>query len=193
MHTFTPLHTREDHLWNQPAPGRVVEAVDEAGQPVPTGVQGRIRIDTHGGPAGYLDDAAASRDFFRDGFFYPGDLAVMRADGRFALQGRLTDVISVRGHKISPTPIEERLSETLGVSAVCLFSMPGENGDEELNVVIESATAIDSSKLDIALRQEIPGFQRAHIYYFAALARNRMGKLMRQEVRVKAIASRSRL
>ena len=98
----------------------MVEIVDESDRLVPTGKIGRVRVSTAGGPTSYLNDEAATRAFFKDGFFYSGDLAVMRSDGRMALQGRFTDVINVRGAKISPAPIEDRLGELFGSAAsVC--------------------------------------------------------------------------
>ena len=106
---YTPLDTPDDRKWHLLVPDRAVEIVDESDRAVPTGEIGRLRVGTAGGPTSYLYDEAATRDFFKDGFFYPGDLAVMRADGRIALQGRATDVINVQGTKISPAPIEERL------------------------------------------------------------------------------------
>jgi acyl-CoA synthetase (AMP-forming)/AMP-acid ligase II len=194
LYAFTPLDTAEDQKWHRLVPGgRLVEIVDESDRPMPTGEIGRIRVSTAGGPTGYLNDEAATRTFFKDGFFYPGDLAVMRSDGRIALQGRSTDVISVRGNKMSPAPIENRLSERLGVSGVCVFSMPNDNGQDEAHVVVETAKPIDADQLKATVKQELPDdFQRIHFYAFAALPRNELGKVLRQEVRAKAIASRSK-
>jgi acyl-coenzyme A synthetase/AMP-(fatty) acid ligase len=186
---LTPLDTPEDHKWHWLASGRVVEIVDESDSPVPTGEIGRVRVSTAGGPTSYLNDEAATRAFFKDGFFYPGDLAVMRSDGRMALQGRVTDVINVRGDKVSPAPIEDRLGELLGVSGVCLFSMQNDSGEEEIHVVIETPTPIDSERLIAAINQELYGFSRARVHFAAALPRNQMGKVLRQAVRAQAIAS----
>ena len=183
---FTPLDTPEDQKWHRLAPGRVVEIVDESDRPVPTGEIGRLRVSTAGGPTSYLNDEAATRAFFKDGFFYPGDLAVMRSDGRMALQGRITDVINVQGEKISPAPIEDRLGELFGVSGVCLFSMQDDSGEEEIHVVIETPTPIDSERLSAAINQELRGFPRARVHYVAALPRNQMGKVLRQAVRAQA-------
>jgi acyl-coenzyme A synthetase/AMP-(fatty) acid ligase len=191
--THTLLRTPEDHRWHRLIPDRVVEIVDEFDHPVPTGVVGRIRVGNAGGPDSYLHDETATRAFFKDGYFYPGDLAVIRPDGRMALQGRLTDIINVRGQKISPAPIEERLCEMFGVSGVCLFSMQGDSGEEEIHVVVESPVPLDSERLYAALRQELQEFPRARIYYIPALARNQMGKVMRQTVRAQATASQSPL
>lgn len=185
---FTRLETPEDYRWHQLAPGRVVEIVDESDRPVPASQIGLVRVSIPGGPTSYLHDEAATRTFFKDGFFYPGDLAVIRADGRMALQGRVTDVINVRGDKISPAPIEDRLAELLGVSDVCLFSMQDDNGEEEIHVVIETPTPLGSERLIAILNQELRGFPRARVHYMAALSRNQMGKVLRQAVRANAIA-----
>ena len=186
---FTRLDTPEDLRWHRLAPGRVVEIVDESDRLVPTGEIGRVRVSTAGGPTSYLNDETATRAFFRGGFFYPGDLAVMRPDGRMALQGRITDVIVVQGYKISAAPIEGRLGELFGVSGVCLFSMPNDSGEEEIHVVVETPTPIDSERLIAAINQELRGFPRAHVHFVAALPRNEMGKVLRQAVRAQAITS----
>jgi acyl-coenzyme A synthetase/AMP-(fatty) acid ligase len=187
---LTLLESSEDQKWHKLVPNRVVEIVDEFDRRVPTGQIGRLRISTAGGPTGYLNDEAATRDFFKDGFFYTGDLAVMRADGRMALQGRFTDVINVGGLKISPAPVEERLSELFGASGVCLFSMPGDDDAEDIHVVVETATPIDSERLIAAVRRELPGLYQVRVHSVAALPRNQMGKIVRQAIRAEASARR---
>jgi acyl-CoA synthetase (AMP-forming)/AMP-acid ligase II len=189
---FTSLDTPEDQRWHRLVPGRMVEIVDASDRPVPIGEVGQVRVSTAGGPTGYLNDETATRAFFRDGFFYPGDLAVMRSDGRIALQGRITDIINVQGNKISPAPIEERLGELFGLNGVCLFSMQNDSGEEEFHVVLETPKPIDSERLIAALKQELGGFHPAHVYYVATLPRNDMGKVLRQEVRAQVISKMDR-
>jgi len=186
--SVTPLDTPEDQRWHRILPGRAVEVVDDSDRPVPAGEIGRLRVGIDGGPTGYLHNETATQAFFKDGFFYPGDLAVIRSDGRMALQGRLTDVINVRGHKVSPAPIEDRLKEIFDVSGVCLLSMQDENGEEEVHVVFESSTPMESERLVSVVRQELRGFPRARIHYVAVLSRNEMGKVLRQEVRAQVVA-----
>jgi acyl-coenzyme A synthetase/AMP-(fatty) acid ligase len=190
---FTPLETPEDRLWHRLIPGRLTEIVDEADRPVSIGEIGRLRVSTAGGPTSYLNNEAATRIFFKNDFFYTGDLAVMRSDGRMALQGRISDVINVQGNKVSPAPIEDRLSESLGVSGVCLFSTPDNDGEEVIHLVIESPTPYNSERLIAALNQEFGGgFHRACVHCVATLPRNQMGKVMRQATRSKVIGSQPR-
>jgi acyl-coenzyme A synthetase/AMP-(fatty) acid ligase len=166
---LTRLDTPEDQEWHRLVPGRVVEIVDESDRPVTAGEIGRVRVGTVGGPTGYLYDEAATRTFFRNGFFYPGDLAVIRSDGRLALQGRVTDIINVGGHKIPPAPIEDRLTELFGVNAICLFSMQNDSGEEEIHAVVETPARINSERLIAAIDQELRGSHGARVHYVAVL------------------------
>jgi acyl-coenzyme A synthetase/AMP-(fatty) acid ligase len=189
---MTPLDTPEDHRWHRIAHNRVVEIVDELDRVVPIGEIGRLRISTAGRADGYLNDEAATRAFFKDGFFYPGDQAVRRSDGRVALQGRVTDVINVQGRKFNPAPIEERLCDLLGVSGVCLFSEQDDHGEEVLYVAIENPTTINSERVTDVLKQELWEVNLGHvnINYLTALPRNQMSKLIRKVIRSQFIASR---
>ena len=185
---YTPLIVREDLRWHRLVAGIDVGVVDEFDQPVPPGVTGQLRVACNDGIAGYLGNEAATQSFFRNGFFYPGDLAILGQDGRLALQGRITNVINMAGHKMSPEPIESRLMQTLGVSAVCLFSMQDETGEEELHVVIEAPQPVDAERLQAALASELQWFPRARIYCLNALARNEIGKILRMKVRAQVLA-----
>ena len=187
----TPVHTPDDYRWHIPVPTSVVQIVDEFGQPVPVGQIGRLRVDSEDAPTSYLGDEEATRAAFRDGFFYPGDLAVMREDGRFALMGRVTDVINVQGHKLTPSPIEDRLRELLGISGACLASMQNDRGEEELHLVIEAPAPLDPAALADVLRAELSGFPGVHVHYVAALPRNANGKVLRQDVTLQLLAGRT--
>jgi acyl-coenzyme A synthetase/AMP-(fatty) acid ligase len=189
---FTPLNTGEDRKWHQIAPRRIVQIVDQAERQLPTSEMGRLRIKTEQGePTGYLGDEVATRTFFKNGFFYPGDLAVMRSDGRIALRGRSTDVINVQGLKIHAAPIEDRLAELLSVSGICLFSLQNDSGDVDTHVVIESSNPIGAERMIAALKQELRGIARACVHQFPALPRNQMGKVLRQSVLANVIANQA--
>jgi acyl-coenzyme A synthetase/AMP-(fatty) acid ligase len=190
---YTPLETEEDQRWHRLLPHRVVELVSETGHPVAVGEIGRVRIGTKDGPTGYLGDEPATRMHFKDGYFYPGDLAIARSDGRIALQGRSTDVINVRGKKIFPGPIEDRLCESLDVGGACLVSMQNKNGEEELYVAIETAMPIGAERLRAALDGALKAYPQTHVFFVPSLPRNEMGKVLRQAVRERITAGLSPL
>jgi acyl-coenzyme A synthetase/AMP-(fatty) acid ligase len=180
---FTRMDTPDDHRWHQIVPGRILEIVDDADRPLPPGHLGRLRVDTSDGPSGYVGDEALTSACFRNGFFYPGDLAIMRPDGRIALQGRVTDIINVNGRKLPVAPIEDRLCEALGIPGACLVSMQNDAGEEGLHVVLETTRQVESKRLNVALGPEISRFiGKVWVHYLATLPRTRTGKLMRPAV-----------
>ena len=103
----------DDLNWLRPEEGRVIQVVDEHGRECPPGVQGLVRIRLREFDVqSYIEDEQATARAFRDGFCYPGDLGVMRADGRVRLLGRDGDVINIGGQKIPAALIEEGLQMT---------------------------------------------------------------------------------
>lgn len=184
---FTRLDTVDDHRWHRLVPDQAVEVVDEVNCRVGNGQLGRVRVGTRGGPTGYLNDPEATRRFFKDGFFYLGDLGVVRADGRLALHGRLTDVINVAGQKIAPAPVEDKLRQLFGFSGVCLFSMQDDDGDEVVHIVVETAAPFDAPTVIAATQAELGGLPRVQPAAMAALPRNAMGKILRKDVQDRII------
>lgn len=98
---LTAVETEEDLVWHRIAEGREVQIVGDDGKVLPVGMVGHLRVRTWG-VTGYLHDDEATRTFFRDGYFYTGDLGCLRADGRFMLQGRVTDLVNILGGKFAP-------------------------------------------------------------------------------------------
>jgi acyl-coenzyme A synthetase/AMP-(fatty) acid ligase len=146
---YSRVRTKEDVLWLTAVEKGAVQIVDENGRECPIDQQGHLRIllsdiDCHE----YLDDPEASAKVFRDGFFYPGDWAVRRADGRIRILGRTADVVNLKGTKIAVAPIEQDIQHVLQVNEVCIFSGLSEEGHEELIVAIESDRVIRKSQLE---------------------------------------------
>jgi len=187
QYALTPIGGPEDLRWHRILPSREVQVVDEADRILPAGQVGRVRVRLLDGMRqSYLHDEEASRAFFRDGYFYPGDLGVFRSDGRLALHGRVTDVVNILGSKIAAGPIEEALQHKLGVSGVCVFSVENEAAEEEIHVAIETARPIDQTRLADALGRELQGAPIAHVHFIAALPRNDMGKIQRDVLKKSA-------
>jgi acyl-coenzyme A synthetase/AMP-(fatty) acid ligase len=178
--TRTAIEGPDDLRWHRILPSSDVQIVDDRGRIVSVGQEGMVRFRPLEGVSGYLDDPEATRAFFRDGYFYSGDLGVIRSDGRLALLGRLTDVINVVGEKVAAGPIEEVLQSKLGIGGVCVFSIPHADGEEVVHVVIESLLRIDHAQIAAVLKGMLPRYaSRVQAHYVEALPRNDMGKIQR--------------
>jgi acyl-coenzyme A synthetase/AMP-(fatty) acid ligase len=188
----TPLVRAEDLLAHRIHPAREVQVVDAQDRPLGPGREGRLRVRITDGLAGYLGDEAATREHFRDGWFYPGDLGLLRPDGRLALHGRASDVVNVLGNKIATAPIEQALRDRLRVSAVCIVTLPEATVEDELQMVIETSRALADDEIVAAVEAEF-GPLRAlpvRVRFTDALPRNEMGKvlrtLLRQQLKARA-------
>ena len=82
---------------------------DADGGPAKPGAAGELLLKTPFGMLGYLDDPALSAAAYVDGYLRTGDQARLRPDGRVEIVGRLKDIISRGGNKISPAEIDALL------------------------------------------------------------------------------------
>lgn len=122
--------------------------VTEEGQVCPDGVEGLLRVKlTSLDHTGYMNDPDSTAKSFRDGWFYPGDLAVKRGDGAVRVLGRAVDVVNIGGLKVATGPIEEVVQQVLGVKVVCVFSGLEPSGEDRLVVALETSEPIDKRQL----------------------------------------------
>lgn len=139
----------DDLHWLSCRDGRRVEILDEDGNICPIDMEGELRIGlTELDSNSYLDNPQATKRFFKAGYFYPGDMAVRRADGRIRILGRSADVVNFRGQKLAVAPIEHNIQNILGVDNVCLFSGINNEGEEEVVIAIESEHWPEKSRLN---------------------------------------------
>jgi acyl-coenzyme A synthetase/AMP-(fatty) acid ligase len=173
--------------------GADVQIVDDVGKPLPAGQVGAMRVRIIEGLTGYLDDDA-SRQSFRDGYFYTGDLGEMRADGRLVLHGRVSNVINFGGEKRPVETIEQQMQDRLGVDGICLLSLQMPSLEEEIHMFVQSQRALDRVELLDALVRValLPGYPSVQIHHVDMIPRNEMGKIDRPAVRQKISAMSSR-
>ncbi|MGV0961111.1 MAG: class I adenylate-forming enzyme family protein [Limnohabitans sp.] len=168
----------DDDFWLKPQAGRDIDIVDENGMPCPDMVEGRLRIRMQSTDySGYMNDPQSSAKMFQAGWFYPGDLAIRRADGRIRVLGRAVDVINVRGRKIASAPLEETLREGLGVSAVCAFSGLMADGEDRLFFAIETREPIAQERYQQVAEQCLKGLGDIQFVQVDAFPRTQTGML----------------
>jgi acyl-coenzyme A synthetase/AMP-(fatty) acid ligase len=175
----------DDLHWLLPDAGSTFEIVDENGNECPIDEEGELRVRLRDiDAASYLDDEEASRKFFQKGHFYPGDMAVRRADGRIRILGRVADVLNLHGQKIAVAPTEQKLQEFLRVNAVCLFSFLNDDGKEELVVAIEANKAPPRLQLE-KIAHSFRSFERVRFEVLQEFPRTEAGmqKIKRTELR----------
>jgi acyl-coenzyme A synthetase/AMP-(fatty) acid ligase len=182
---ITPLNQPDDLLWHSIHPSREVQVVDEADKVLGPWQEGLVRIRIIDGLRGYYDDDTATRAFFHDGYFYPGDVGMLGDDGRLSLRGRASDVVNVLGDKVATGPIERALQEKLGVTEVCIISAKDAEGGDEIFIVVQSVKSPGHAEVQSALSSELGALKRlpVRVVVVERLPRNDMGKVKRVELR----------
>jgi acyl-CoA synthetase (AMP-forming)/AMP-acid ligase II len=184
---FTAL-ARASHLEGQEgavgyvSPWADVEIVDRTGKPCAPGVSGEVRVRSDEIVDGYLDEDDTEERAFRDGWFYPGDLGSLSADGMLTIEGRTNDVMNFGGEKISPLPIEETLTSCPGVRDAVAFAVPGPGGVNLPFAAVVSETGFDREATIARLRARFP-LVAINLVETASVPRNAMGKIQREVVR----------
>ncbi len=160
----------------RPAFRVAVEIVDETHQPLPHGEVGRLRYRSPASATGYFK--AEGGDAFRDGWFYPGDLARMGPDGFLYLAGRAKDMIIRGGVNIYPQDIERVLLDLPGVRDACVAGAPAREMGEEVAAFIVGDTTAEAVRL--ACRARLAPYKVPSIIRFVPeIPRNGAGKALK--------------
>ncbi|HXP75642.1 MAG TPA: class I adenylate-forming enzyme family protein [Stellaceae bacterium] len=164
-------------LW----PQAQAEAVDERGDPVPSGEMGRIRVKTEGMSEAYIGDPETTRRMFRDGWFYPGDAGILRPDRRLKILGRADDLLNIGGQKFLPAVLEDLLvnREVAGDVGVC--AIMNADGIDELYIAVSNVAHDDKElmgRIEHAMRPVQIG--RFYVVKLDRIPRSPNGKLQRE-------------
>ncbi|HLJ21988.1 MAG TPA: hypothetical protein VKU84_17410, partial [Stellaceae bacterium] len=171
-------------LW----PGAQVQAVDEQDRPLPPGEVGHLRVKTPWMCDRYVDNPEVSQRMFRNGWFYPGDIALVRADGALKVLGRADDFLNVGGQKVSPAELEATLlnHEIAGDVGVC--SVLSADGVENLCVAVSGARHDDGALMD-RIRKAVQPAGSFYIVKLGRIPRSANGKVERKLLKAEAMRS----
>ncbi len=107
------------------AQGVSVQIVDALDQPLPLGQAGLLRAKSMTMIHSYWNHAPATAKAFRDGWFYPGDEAVMLSQRQLKVLGRHDDLLNLGGVKIAPQPFEQAIKSMRWVSDAAFVAVGG--------------------------------------------------------------------
>ena len=167
----------------RPVFGVEVQCVDESHQPLPPGGIGRIR---YRGPAvadGFWNDPEASKESFRDGWWYPGDLGMLDEHGYLYLKGRAKDMIIRGGINIYPGEIEAALQSHPAVTDCAVVGWPSKEFNEEIAAfVILKGKATPSELRELCSTKLAPYKVPREVFVVKDFPRNALGKVIKGDL-----------
>ncbi len=116
--------------------GQTVEIMDPAGKVLPVGEVGEIVISGSSVMVGYHNKDDVTKKTLRGGWLHTGDIGKKDEDGFFFIVDREKDMIIKGGENISPSEIEDVISQIDGVHDVAVIGVPDELSDEEVKAFV---------------------------------------------------------
>ncbi|MGD9924391.1 MAG: class I adenylate-forming enzyme family protein [Pseudorhodoplanes sp.] len=166
------------------APGVEAQVVDSDGRALPDGVVGLAGFRGECFPTEYLGNAEATARSFREGWFYPGDLAAIDEEGYFHFKGRADDVINFQGVKFYPIEVERALLAHPAVAEAAVIGAPDDSNGEIPVAFIVVAHPVTADELQHFCAQRIAAYKAPERFVFIGqLPRNRTGKILKRRLK----------
>lgn len=162
-----------------------LQIVDEAGKLLPDGDQGIVRYKRQGMATHYFRNPEATAKFFKDGWFYPGDLGWVQ-DGGFYVGGRASEVLNLGGVKIDPALLDDVASVAGGYQEVAVYGFTNRKGMESLGVAVVPQPGLNRKDAERAVAKALKQRYRIssdlEFVYLSELPRGQTGKVLRREL-----------
>ena len=180
----------------KPAPGYDIDIIDEEGRSCDVGEQGQIVVRTDrykpvGMFDGYYREPERTREVWRDGIYYTGDMAWKDEDGYFWFVGRSDDVIKSSGYRIGPFEVESALLEHPAVLECAITGAPDPIRGQVVKATVVLAKGYrPSQELIVELQDHVKKTTAPYKYpriveFVEELPKTISGKIRRVEIRTK--------
>ncbi len=177
-------HDAEPDSVGRPVAGVEVEIVNADHQPAPLGSVGLLRIRSDHFATGYLNNPQADARAFRDGWFYPMDLAALNQDGYLFLKGRADNLISADGIKFYPIEVETVLLAHPAVSEAAVLAWPHPRHGQVAVAAVTTRAVVSDKDIKAFCRRNLALFKVPQlVLQVAELPRNEMGKILKRHLK----------
>lgn len=177
--------------------GSRIRVVQHGGGPedaVKPGEAGELIVDANADVtfSGYLNRPDATAEKLREGWYFTGDVCVLRADGDVELVGRIDDVIRSGGESVYPEEVEAVLATHPAVREACVIGIPDAKWGEMVVACVVLAKPVGLEEFEEHFKAStLARFKRPRAYQrMEALPRNAANKLLRKDLKAAAVKAR---
>ena len=169
-------------------PGVELWLEDEQGNVLPNGSQGELVVRGENVMLGYWNNSEATAQVLASSVYanqrvlHTGDLFRTDDDGFFYFVSRTDDIIKVRGKKVAPNEIENRLAERAEIAQSRVIGVPHDVLGQAIRaeVVLRPGCALTESELRRFLRQGLEPYKVPQTIVFVdELPKSASGKVLR--------------
>jgi long-chain acyl-CoA synthetase len=170
-----------------PFPNSDVKIVDqETLEEVPVNENGCLVVRSNLIFKEYLNKKEKTDSAFNDGWFLTKDIGRMDERGVFYLEGRLDDMINVRGEKVWPREVEKVLEDHPRVKEVAVVGVKDDYYGERVKawVVLEPGSSITENDLIEFCKEKLTGYKvPREIEFLDELPKSNLGKTLHYKLR----------
>jgi acyl-CoA synthetase (AMP-forming)/AMP-acid ligase II len=165
-----------------------IKLVDEEGREVPRGQIGQLISRPLAGvnlgrAAEYYKDLSSTKNYFKEGWFYSGDMARMDEDGYYYLVDRKFDMIISGGENIYPAEIEAVLYRNEKVLEAAVIGVPDDDYGEAVKAVLVLKEGKEATEEEIirSCRPHLAGYKVPRsVDFVAELPKTDTGKILKK-------------
>ena len=177
----------------KPLPGITAEIVDENAELLSTNQLGSLVIKPNN-PSIMKEvwkNPAKYQSYFKDGWYYTGDLAHKDADGYIFFNGRGDDIITTQGERVGPFEIESALIAHPLVIEAGVIGKPDELRGEIIKAFVVLSHEVSNAgqlieELKHFVKDQLGGpLYPREIEFIESLPKTRSGKIMRRVLKAR--------
>jgi acyl-CoA synthetase (AMP-forming)/AMP-acid ligase II len=160
--------------------------VDDDGRDAPVGKPGEVIVKSPCMLDGYWNNASASLEAIRDGWYHTGDIGVQDEEGYVYLIDRKKDMIISGGENIYSREVEEALASHADVADCAVIGVPDPKWVESVKalVVLRAGAALEAAALIAHCKTRIASYKcPKSIDFVAELPRLPTGKVDKPTLR----------
>jgi long-chain acyl-CoA synthetase len=163
-----------------------IRIVNNEGEDVSGGETGELLLQGPHLMKAYWRDEMMTKEAYRDGWFYTGDLAAADADGYITIKGRKKNLIISGGINIQPEEVTECLLSHPEIGEACALGLPDQVFGERLAaaVVLKPGSRTTALELVEHCRQLLEEKKVPHkIWILPSLPKGVSGKVQLEELK----------
>jgi long-chain acyl-CoA synthetase len=191
-HEETTLGTDLAGSCGQPAVGVAVRIARPDGTDCDPGEVGEVLVRSNAVTVGYWDNAAATADALRDGWYHTGDLGYLNDRNYLFVVDRAKDMIVSGAENVYSVEVEEVLYQHVAVAEAAVFGIPDETWGEAVHaiVVLHPGMTVSGDELRTHCRALIAGYKVPKVIEISteALPKSGPGKILKRLLRDRQLA-----
>jgi len=177
-----------------PFPGELIIA-DKEGNELPRGTPGEIAARSDRNMAAYWKMPDETKDTFKNGWLYTGDVGIMDEDGYVYLIDRRKDMIISGGENIYSREVEDVLYQHPAVADAAVIGVPDEKWGESVKAIVvlkEGMKATEQELIDFCKARLASYKKPKSVEFYDSVPKTATGKIKKAEIREKYWAGKTR-